>query len=97
MSDYLPVCNDVDGTFSVEQCSLSSSLSCWCVDTKTGKKIAGTEGENPDCLKYYSKYINLNVFSLIGSFLLSELQSRTQNPVRHLRWSSSRNKLTAYL
>ena len=95
MSDYLPVCNDVDGTFSVKQCSLSSSLSCWCVDTETGKEIAGTEGENADCSKYYSKFINFNMFSLLGSILLKQLQRCTQNHVKHLRWIPSRKKITS--
>ena len=81
MSDYLPECNDVDGTFSVKQCSLSSSVSCWCVNTTNGKKIAGTEGENPDCSKYYSKYINFHIISLPGSILLNQLQKRIQKYV----------------
>lgn len=50
MADYLPECNNVDGTFILKQCSLIKRL-CWCVESSTGTMIAGTAADSPNCFQ----------------------------------------------
>ena len=63
---YEPDCRD-DGYYNVRQCR-PSSASCWCVNTRTGQKIPGTEKTtfitNIDCSQYNDGEIQLLHYQL---------------------------------